>query len=259
MFFRPISGSRSRGEFFGLGMAARMPHRKGMGQVPTKRQRDNRQNTVVAVVDDDPLLCGAMESLFASVGFKCQAFLTAGALQGAGADAFNALVIDVRLPDRSGISLYEELARLDTTPPAIFVSGYSDARMAVRAMKAGALDFFSKPFDEQELLDAVHQAVRLDDQRRKVRKIRQTLDSRFQTLTARERQLMAHVIAGRRNKEIASAMGVTDITVKAHRTQVMKKMAARSVAALIGMAQLLGHDYAEPRALLPDVHEAAVS
>ncbi|HEX2590328.1 MAG TPA: response regulator [Rhizomicrobium sp.] len=237
-------------------MAARALPKKGTAQGIAARNGSvhRRGTTVVAVVDDDPAFCASMEALLSSVGLETQSFPSESALQNASASAesFNVLVIDVRLPDRSGIELYEDLVRIDGAPPAIFISGYSDARMAVRAMKAGALDFFSKPFDEQELLDAILQAARIDEQRRHTRKMQQTLHSRFQTLTARERELMAHVISGRRNKEIAAAMGVTDITVKAHRNQVMKKMAARSVAALIGMAQLLGHSYADALALIPE-------
>lgn len=161
-------------------------------------------------------------------------------------------IIDVRLPDRNGIELFEDVVRQGASVPAIFITGFADVRMAVRAMHAGAFDFLTKPFSDQELLDTVQRAIRHHNDGRGSSELVAELQRRFDLLTARERELMAFVISGRRNKEIAAEMGVADITVKAHRTQVMKKMAARSVAALIGMAQLLGHDYARPLALLPE-------
>ena len=138
----------------------------------------------------------------------------------------NCLVLDIRLPDKNGLELHEDLTRASIVLPVIFISGYGDVRMSVRAMKAGAVDFLVKPFGEQELVDAVQTGIRRDQARREREKILMELRRRFQSLTKREQEVMACVVSGRRNKAIAAGLAVSETTVKAHRNQVMKKMGA---------------------------------
>jgi FixJ family two-component response regulator len=206
----------------------------------------------VAVVDDDPGLRDVLGGLLSSIGLRVQAFSSAQeTLSRLRPERTNCLVLDVRLPDRSGFELHEDLTRANIALPVIFISGYADVRLSVRAMKAGAVDFLEKPFAAQELLDAVQIAIRRDQARRENDRIVAVLQTRFNSLTTREQEAMTYVVGGRRNKAIAAHMGVTEITVKAHRNHAMKKMGARSLAELIGMAQLLGHDYAQAFLLLP--------
>jgi FixJ family two-component response regulator len=205
----------------------------------------------VVVVDDDPMVRETLKDLLSSVGLRVVAFGSARELLSElQPERTHCLVLDIRLPDRNGLELQEELLRANIALPVIFISGHADVRIAVRAMKAGAVDFLAKPFGEQEVLDAVQAAIRRDQSRREVEAIVTELQRHFHSLTAREQEMMAYVVSGRRNKEIAASMGVTEITVKAHRIQVMKKMGVRSVAALIGIAQLLGHEHAQPTALI---------
>jgi FixJ family two-component response regulator len=203
------------------------------------------------VVDDDPAVCAALDDLLSSIGLRVETFGSAQELLSQfRPERIHCLVLDVRLPGKSGLELYEDLIRANLAPPVIFISGYADVRMSVRAMKAGALDFLAKPFGEQEFLDSVQAAIRHDQIRRENGKIVAEVQRRFNSLTAREQEMMTYVVSGRRNKEIAAAMGVTEITVKAHRNQVMRKMAARSVAELIGMAQILGQEKAQAMCLI---------
>jgi FixJ family two-component response regulator len=205
----------------------------------------------VGVVDDDSLVRAVLENLLSSMGLRVEAFASAHeCLSRIGSEIINCLVVDIRLPGKSGLELYDELTRANLAPPVIFISGHHDVRVSVRAMKAGALDFLPKPFGEQELLDAVQRGIQQDRVRRVNDKIVAELGRRYQSLTTREREIMACVASGRRNKTIADDLGVTDITVKAHRSQVMSKMRAQSVVELIGMAQLLGHMHAQPLSLV---------
>lgn len=222
--------------------AVRLSHK----QAPADRP------ALVAVVDDDLLTQHAVADLLETVGIACTAYGSCGEfLHGADFDLLDCVVLDVRLRDRSGLDMFEHLRHEQRlTTPVVFLTGYGDARTAVRAMKAGAHDFLLKPFDGHELLEVVQDAIARRRSLREDGKVVTEIERRFATLTGREKEMMAAVAKGHRNKEIAAALKVTDITVKAHRNQVMKKMAARSVAELIGMAQLLGLDGLRPLALV---------
>ena len=240
-------------------MAKNEAFRRGGGShqadaaLPTRPgQREDDSASTVAVVDDDSAVREAVGDLLRSIGLQVEDFGSAkDLLAQLCPEHTNCLVMDIRLPQRSGLELYEDLGRAKINLPVVFISGYADVSIAVRAMKAGAVDFLTKPFGEQELLDAVQTAIRRDQVWREKARVVAVLRQRYSALTAREQQLMRFVISGRRNKEIASEMAVTEVTVKAHRNQVMRKMGARSVSALIGMAQLLGLEEARPEALIP--------
>jgi FixJ family two-component response regulator len=206
----------------------------------------------VVLVDDDLTLCAVLKHLLSSLGLRVEAFNSARELVSElRPERTNCLVLDIRLPDKNGLELHEDLTKASIALPVIFISGHGDVRMAVRAMKAGAVDFLVKPFGEQELVDAVQTAIRRDQRRREYDKIVTELRRRFQSLTKREQEVMALVVSGRRNKAIAGGLAVSETTVKAHRNQVMKKMGAESLAELIGMGQLLGHAQSQAVALLP--------
>ena len=194
----------------------------------------------VFVVDDDPSLRTAVSRLLATVGLTVQTFSTADEfLQHVDPSRAGCLILDVRMPGASGLELQSQLSTIGYELPVIFVSGHADVALTVRAMKAGALDVFTKPFDDQLLLDAVHSALERDRLNRSQMVEVQILRERFNTLTAREREVMALVVTGRMNKQIASDLGTSEKTVKAHRGQVIRKMRARSLADLVRMADRL--------------------
>jgi FixJ family two-component response regulator len=155
-------------------------------------------------------------------------------------DAASCLVLDIRLPGISGLDFQAELAKAGIRVPIIFMTGHGDIPMSVQAMKAGAIDFLTKPFRDQEMLDAVVRALERDQKRRDGEKVVAELRVRFDSLTLREREVIALVVDGLMNKQIAAKLGVTEITVKVHRVNMMRKMRARSVIDLVGMADLLG-------------------
>jgi FixJ family two-component response regulator len=194
----------------------------------------------VAVIDDDPDIREALRGLLRSVGLgvelfgSVQEFLAAFQRERPGC-----LVLDVRLPGRSGLDLQEELARADIHFPVIFISGHADVPMSVRAMKAGAIEFLTKPVRDQDLLDAIQLAIAKDRARRKQEATLERLRADFDTLTPREREVMVMVVAGRLNKQIAGDLQLSEATVKAHRSQAMRKMRARSLAELVRMADEL--------------------
>jgi FixJ family two-component response regulator len=195
----------------------------------------------VFVVDDDPSLRTAVSRLLASVGLDAQTFATADEFrQKIDPSRAGCLILDVRMPGVSGLDLQAQLSANGYELPIIFVSAHADVALTVRAMKAGALDVFTKPFDDQLLLDAVHAAIDRDREHRRQISQMHVLRDRYNTLTAREREVMALVVTGRLNKQIASVLGTSEKTVKAHRGQVMGKMRARSVADLVRMADRLG-------------------
>lgn len=196
---------------------------------------------VVFVVDDDPSMCRSLDALLRSVNLDVQLFSSAQEFMSAKRpDVPGCLVLDVRLPGMSGLTFQEELAKIGVMLPVIFVTGHGDVPMTVRAMKAGAVEFLSKPFDDQVLLDAVHAAIERDRARRQQAAGLTALKARYDELTAREREVMKLVVAGRVNKQIADALGLSVVTVKVHRGQVMRKMLAKSVADLVRMADRLG-------------------
>jgi FixJ family two-component response regulator len=196
----------------------------------------------VIVVDDDPAIREALQSLLRSVGLRVRLFgSVAEFLDSAPPDGPSCLVLDVRLPGRSGVELQDELVRTETRLPVIFITGHGDIQMSVRAMKAGAVEFLTKPFRDQELLDAVQVALERDRARREAAKALACLQSRYQSLTAREREVMALVVTGRPNKTIAAEIGISEITVKAHRGRVIRKMGARTLADLVRIADSLNN------------------
>jgi FixJ family two-component response regulator len=195
---------------------------------------------IVFVVDDDPSMRRALESLLTSVGHEVRMFSSAPEfMQAARKDAPACLLLDVRLPGMSGLAFQDELTKAGIALPIIFITGHGDVPMSVRAMKAGAAEFLTKPFDDQVLLDAVHAALERDRARRRDDAGLATLRARYLELTERERQVLGHVAAGRVNKRIADALGLSVVTIKVHRAQVMRKMQATSVAELVRMADRL--------------------
>lgn len=196
---------------------------------------------VVYVVDDDQALRDALSSLLRSVGWQVQVFSSAPALlQTALPDVPSCLVLDVRLPGISGLDFHAQLVKAGIRLPVIFMTGHGDIPMTVQAMKAGAIDFLPKPFRDQDLLDAVTVAIERDRVRRQEDGASAQLAQHYQTLTPREREVMALVVSGLMNKQIAAEIGLSEITVKIHRGHVMKKMGVRSLADLVRAAELLG-------------------
>jgi FixJ family two-component response regulator len=201
---------------------------------------------IVFVVDDDPSMRRSLESLLSSVGHQVRLFPSAPEfMQAVRGDAPGCLILDVRLPGMSGLAFQQELAKAGISLPIIFITGHGDVPMTVRAMKAGAVEFLTKPFDDQVLLDAVHAALERDRVRLRDDAGLATLRARYEELTERERQVLGHVVAGWVNKRIAGELELSVVTIKVHRGQVMRKMQAKSVAELVRMADRLGVPRAE--------------
>jgi FixJ family two-component response regulator len=196
---------------------------------------------IVFVIDDDASLRNALTNLFRSVGLRAEVFASAPELlQSKLPDVPSCLVLDVRLPGLSGLDFQAELSKANIHIPIIFMTGHGDIPMTVRAMKAGAVDFLTKPFRDQDMLDAVAAAIERDRERRKEEKVLSEVRSRFASLTPREQEVLALVASGLMNKQIAAEIALAEITVKIHRGNIMKKMSARSLADLVRMAELLG-------------------
>jgi FixJ family two-component response regulator len=209
----------------------------------SKSQRDltTAADRIVFVIDDDVAMRETLSSLFRSVGLRVELFgSTREFAQVKMPDAASCLVLDIRLPGISGLDFQAELAKAGIRVPIIFMTGHGDIPMSVQAMKAGAIDFLTKPFRDQEMLDAVVRALERDQKRRDGEKVVAELRVRFDSLTLREREVIALVVDGLMNKQIAAKLGVSEITVKVHRVNMMRKMRARSVIDLVGMADLLG-------------------
>jgi FixJ family two-component response regulator len=207
----------------------------------------NAEQPIVFVVDDDESMRRSLTNLFQSVGLRVEVFGSAPELlQSSLPDVASCLVLDVRLPGLSGLDFQTELAKANIHIPIIFMTGHGDIPMTVRAMKAGAVDFLAKPFRQQEMLDAVAMAIERDRQRRKDDQILSRAQSLFETLTPREREILALVAAGLMNKQIAAEIGIAEITVKIHRGHIMKKLGTRSLADLVKIAEILKIRRAKP-------------
>jgi len=197
-------------------------------------------HATVIIVDDDPAIRESLGSLMRSVGLQVETLASVQEfLKSSPPDGPACLVLDVRLPGRSGLELQRELAAAHIRLPIIFITGYGDIPMSVQAMKGGAIEFLTKPFREQDLLDAIQFGLTRDRERREEAQALHALRTRFETLTPREREVMGQVVKGRLNKQIAGDIGISEITVKVHRGQVMRKMAASSLPELARMADKL--------------------
>jgi FixJ family two-component response regulator len=194
----------------------------------------------VIVIDDDPAIRESIGGLLRSVGLQVRLLVSVDEFLKTGRpDGPACLVLDVRLPGRSGLDFQQELAAANLDLPIVFITGYGDIPMSVRAMKGGAIEFLTKPFRDQDLLDAIQLGLARDRTRLEHEKAMAALRARFETLTGREREVMALVATGRLNKQIAGDLGVSEITVKVHRGQVMRKMRASSLPELARMADRL--------------------
>jgi FixJ family two-component response regulator len=198
-------------------------------------------DAIVFVVDDDAAVRESLKNLIRSVGLRVELFASAQEfLRSKRPDLPGCLVLDVRLPGLSGLDLQKRTSDAGIEIPIIFITGHGDIPMSVRAMKAGAVEFLTKPFRDQDLLDAIQQALERDRQARTERAAGEELRSRFASLTPREKAVMIQVVAGLLNKQIASELGTSETTVKIHRHQVMEKMGATSLPELVRMADRLG-------------------
>jgi FixJ family two-component response regulator len=202
---------------------------------------------IVFVVDDDPLVRDSVADLLVSAGFAAQTFGSATEfIQAERPDVSACLILDVELPDLSGLDLQTDLAKSGVEVPVIFLTGHGDIPKSVRAMKAGAVEFLTKPFRAEELVDAVRQALVRDGDLRKQRLETSELRERLGSLTPRERQVLALVVTGLLNKQIAGELGTTELTIKVHRGRVMRKMRAASLADLVRMAEKLKISWPQP-------------
>ncbi|WFU20955.1 response regulator transcription factor [Bradyrhizobium sp. CB1717] len=206
-----------------------------------KQAEGSAGEPIVLIVDDDPSMRRALTNLFQSVGLKVEAFSSAAEILEAKPPAVpSCLVLDIRLPGASGLDLQADLAKANIHTPIIFITGHGDIPMTVRAMKSGAVDFLTKPVRDQDMLDAVQAAIERDRKRRDAEKSISGVRSRFEGLTARERDVLALVASGLMNKQVAAELGLAEITVKIYRGQIMRKMGAKSLADLVRMTDALG-------------------
>ena len=206
-------------------------------QAPSGVTKNSSSGSCVFVIDEDASLRATLKELFESVGLQVEFFASGSAfLENRPPESTNScLVLDVRLPGMSGLRFQEELTKTKIHVPIIFLTGHGDIPMAVRAMKAGAVDFLTKPFRSQDLLDAVFAALERDSASRKMQQLHSTIREHLESLSAREREVIARVTAGKLNKQIAADLGLSEVTVKVHRANAMRKMRATSLAHLIKM------------------------
>lgn len=200
-----------------------------------------QQDAMVFIIDDDEALREALAALFRSVGLQVKSFASAAEFrQTSLPDIPSCLVLDIRLPGLGGLEFQADLARANIQIPIIFMTGHGDIPMSVRAMKAGAVEFLTKPFRDQDMLDAVQLAIEQNRKQHKDAVATFKLKANFETLSPREQQIMSLVAAGLMNKQIAAEIGVSEVTVKVHRGSVMRKMGAKSIADLVRMSDALG-------------------
>lgn len=210
------------------------------GEPPPPQAEDGDQ-PIVFIVDDDASMRRALTNLFESVGLKVEAFGSAPQLLHAKPpEVPSCLVLDIRLPGASGLDLQSDLAKANIHTPIIFITGYGDIPMTVRAMKSGAIDFLTKPVRDQDILDAVQAAIERDRKRRDLNRTVLTVRTRFESLSSRERDVLSLVTTGLMNKQVAAQLGLAEITVKIYRGQIMRKMGAKSLADLVRMSEALG-------------------
>jgi FixJ family two-component response regulator len=218
-----------------------------IGHQTSPRNIASGEEPIVYVVDDDASVREALRNLFRSVGLRVEVFGSAPEfLQSKLPDVASCLILDIRLPRLSGLDFQLDLAKAGIHIPIIFMTGHGDIPMTVRAMKAGAVDFLTKPFRDQDMLDAVTTAIARDRNSRNEARALSDLHARLMTLTAREQEVLALVTTGLMNKQVAAEIGIAEITVKIHRGHIMKKMGAKSLADLVKMAQTLGIQRAAP-------------
>jgi RNA polymerase sigma factor (sigma-70 family) len=199
-----------------------------------------KEQPVVFVIDDDGLVRDAVQDLLCSVGLKVEAFGSAQEFrESKRPDAPGCIVLDVRLPGASGLEFQRTLAEANIQLPIVFITGHGDVSTTVQAMRSGAIEVLTKPLREQQLLDAVHMGIERDRGRRQQAKLVAELEERFNSLTPRERELLALVVTGRPNKQIAHELDLSEMTVKVHRSQIMRKMQAKSLVDLVRMADKL--------------------
>lgn len=211
-----------------------------MSAAENKARGTESDSGFVLIVDDDVSVRRGLSTLFRSAGLRVEAFASAAEMEESPqSDVANCLVLDVKMPTLNGIEFQERLARSERQIPIIFITGHADVPMTVRAMKGGAIDFFTKPLDGRTILEAVTAAIDRDRKRRESETAGEALRATFENLTPRERQVMAFVTAGLMNKQIAAEMGLQEITVRIHRGNVMRKMKARSLPDLVRMADSL--------------------
>jgi FixJ family two-component response regulator len=205
-------------------------------------------NPSVSVIDDDPEFRDSVVRLLRTVGLHARQFSSVhDFLRADLPEGPTCLVLDVRMPGRSGLELQRDLAGANRQVPIIFITAHADVPMTVQAMKGGAIEFLTKPFRDQDLLDAVGAGLARDRARREIDRAVAAIRERFDTLSSREREVMLHVMAGRLNKQIANDIGITESTVKVHRTHLMRKMKARSLPELSRMADVLNMRSQQPQ------------